>query len=103
MAKEMNRQLQKQVDKRVTYMFRFMATGVLLLTMGCSVAGDENTVSIGHSAEQDIAGQWAAETHCAKYGKIPRLLRISPTTSSLSSLYFRSKTSVYACVDKKEP
>ncbi len=67
---------------------------------GCSAVGDEDSVSVSHTAEQEIAGKWAAETHCAKFGKIPKLLRISPEKAGFSTLFFRTKTSVYACVDK---
>ena len=69
------------------------------LLWGCSVNGSTDSVSIKHAAEQDIVGKWAAETHCAKFGKIPKKLKTSPITTELSSLFFRTKTSVYACVD----
>lgn len=72
------------------------------LLSACSVDGNEERVTVKHSAEQQHLGYLAAEKHCAKYDKKPRLLKVSPTTSDASLLYLRTKTSVYACLSGAE-
>jgi len=72
------------------------------LIIACTVTGDEERVSVKHSTEQAYFGNLAAEEHCAKYGKVAKLLKSSPTVANTSSFYFRTKTSDYACVDGVE-
>lgn len=76
--------------------------GSLGLIAACSVNGGDNSVIVKHSAEQEIVGRWAAESHCAKTGKVPKLLKISPAISEPSTLFFRTKTSVYECIEADE-
>ncbi|NQV99731.1 MAG: hypothetical protein HQ483_08540 [Rhodospirillales bacterium] len=72
--------------------------GLVFAVGGCAVSDEGGEVSVRHSINQEIVGQWAAETHCGKQGMRAKLLKISPATATISTLYFRTKTSVYACV-----
>ncbi len=78
---------------------RLIIISLLAMVSACSVSGDADQVSVRHSSEQRIVGELAAERHCAKFDKLPRLLKISPTVAEASTLYFRTKTSVYECID----
>lgn len=69
------------------------------MTTACSVNGDTDGVLVKHSAKHEIVGKWAAETFCAKHGKTPRLLKVSPVAAEISSLYFRTKTSTFTCIE----
>lgn len=62
------------------------------------MSGDPQQVSIKHGAQQEVVGKLAAEKHCAKHKRTAKLLKISPAGSDVSSLFFKTRTSVYACV-----
>ncbi len=77
----------------------------LLLMLGlvtfaaCSTQQNEEEVSVRHMATQEIVGKWEADKKCAALGKVAKLLKVAPAKTEAATLYLRTKTSTYVCVE----
>jgi hypothetical protein len=56
-------------------------------------------ITIVHNALHPEIADYEAQQHCAQYGKSAVLVETAPTPPSLDTLFTRSNTSVFKCME----
>jgi hypothetical protein len=79
---------------------RLVALVAVLFVAACAVQGSESEVSVEHLADKFATAEWAAERHCAEFGRAARHLQTLPATSDASVLFLSTRTSVFQCVER---
>lgn len=80
-----------------------LSKSLVILFLGamaaCSSQQEGEEVSVRHMATQEIVGKWEADKTCAELGKVAKLLKEAPVQTEAKTLYLRTKTSTYICVE----